>query len=290
MNKMLTIPLIFALILGFFCGCSKEEKDPLPSPSASTDTVTADADELEGTVMLKGSSSMEKVISVLSDAFMEKHRNVTVSYEATGSDAGVTSVTEKDVEIGLVSRRLTDSETGLTEKVFALDGLVIIVNVHNPVSDITKEQLVSIAKGETTSWEELGGNSGPISFIGRQTGSGTRDCFESLIEVEDECVYAQELPSTGAVKAAVADDENAVAYISLTGTDTSVKALSIGGIPCTEENVFDGSYPLQRGFAFVTNDGGELSTQAQAFMDFALSEEASELIALAGAVRAKHLR
>lgn len=290
MNKILKTVLILAMITGLLCGCSREEKTSPPSPGPSSAAGGTDTEVPEGTVSLGGSSSMEKVISVLSDAFMEKHGNVTVTYEATGSANGVSSVMEKSVDIGLISRRLTDSETGLKETVFALDGLAVIVNTQNPVSDITMEQLASIAKGETTDWKELGGNSGPISFIGRQSGSGTRECFESLIEAEDECVYAQELPSTGAVRAAVDEDEGSLAYITLTGVDPSVKVLSISGVPCTEENVYDGNYHLQRGFAFITNDGEELSEQAQAFIDFALSEEASELIALAGAVQAKHIR
>ena len=217
---------------------------------------------------------------------MEANSGVDVTYDPTGSGAGVTGAADGTLDIGLSSRALKDEEKaqGLKETTFALDGIAIVVNTENTVEDLSLEQIAKLATGEITNWSEVGGPDAPVVLIGREAGSGTRDGFESIVGVEDKCAYEQELTSTGAVLAGVAANPNAFGYVSLASVDDTVKMVTVDGVAASEETVKDGSYKIQRPFVFVTKDGEELSAQAQAFYDFALSEDAAELIAAAGAV------
>ena len=254
------------------------------SPTASTaEETTAD---LSGAVATGGSTSVEKVIGALGEAFMEANPSVDVTYDPTGSGAGVTGAADGTLDIGLSSRALKDEEKaqGLKETTFALDGIAIVVNTENTATDLSLEQIAKLATGEITNWSEVGGPDAPVVLIGREAGSGTRDGFESIVGVEDKCAYEQELTSTGAVLAGVAANPNAFGYVSLASVDDTVKMVTVDGVTASEETVKDGSYKIQRPFVFVTKDGEELSAQAQAFYDFALSEDAAELIAAAGAV------
>ena len=166
----------------------------------------------------------------------------------------------------------------------AKDGIAIVVNPQNPVADLSVEQIAQLATGEIANWSEVGGNDGAVVFIGREAGSGTRDGFESITDTKDACNYQNEYTSTGEVMAAVASNPNAIGYVSLSAVDNTVKALTVGGVTATEETVLDGSYAIQRNFNFIVSDSAPLSDAAQAFVDFATSTAASDLIAGAGAV------
>lgn len=246
----------------------------------------ADTTALSGAVATGGSTSVEKVIGALSEAFMEANSGVDVTYDPTGSGAGVTGAADGTLDIGLSSRALKDEEKaqGLKETTFALDGIAIVVNNENTVEDLSLEQIAKLATGEITNWSEVGGPDAPVVLIGREAGSGTRDGFESIVGVEDKCKYEQELTSTGAVLAGVAANPNAFGYVSLSSVDDTVKMVTVDGVTASEETVKDGSYKIQRPFVFVTKEGEELSAQAQAFYDFALSADAAQLIKDAGAV------
>lgn len=242
-----------------------------------------------GAVTTGGSTSVEKVIGVLSESFMEKNPSVDVSYSPNGSGAGITGAADGTLDLGLSSRALKDEETakGLTATTFALDGIAIIVNQENPVQDLSLEQIKGLATGSITNWKEVGGNDAPVVLIGREAGSGTRDGFESIVDVKDTCKYEQELTSTGAVIAGVAANPNAFGYASLASVDESVKAITVDGVTASEETVQDGTYKIQRPFIFVTKEDTTLSTPAQAFLDYATSDAAAELISKAGAVPVK---
>ena len=252
-------------------------------------TLSAAADKLSGTVATNGSTSMEKVIGILSEQFMEDNDKVTITYDATGSGTGIEAVATGTCDIGLASRNLKDAEVekGLVATTVALDGIAIIVNENCPVDDLTVEQIAAIFTGEVTSWADFGGK-GDIACIGREAGSGTRDGFESITKTTDKCVLAQELTSTGAVIAAVKSSENAIGYASYAAVEgqEGIKVLTVEGVECTAENIVDGSYVIQRPFNLVTLAEGELSEAAQAFFDYMLSEDAAELITMAGAVPA----
>ena len=291
MKKLISAALAasFACVAFAGCGSSAASSSAAPAsaaPAASAPAATAApaATELSGKVTTGGSTSMEKVIGALQEAFMEQNSGVDVTYDPTGSGAGITGAQEGSLDIGLSSRALKDGETGVSATVIALDGIGIIVNNANTVEDLTTDQIAAIATGEVTNWKEVGGPDAEIVMIGREAGSGTRDGFESILKVSDQCKYAQELTATGAVIAAVQANENAIGYASLAALDDSVKALKVNGIACTEETVKDGSYTVQRPFVFVTKDGAEQTPAVKAFIDFAASADAASLISNAGAV------
>ena len=265
MNKILTAVLVIALAALTLVGCAKKDTSP----------VTTD-----------GSTSMEKVIGTLGEAFKEKE-GIDVTYNPTGSGSGIQAVSEGRCDIGLSSRALKDDEKAtLTETVVALDGIAMIVNPENPVSDLSVDQIAAIYTGEITNWSEVGGNDAEIVLIGREAGSGTRDGFESITKTTDKCQYRQELTSTGDVITTVSQNPDAIGYASLSSVKDSVKALTVGGVAPTEDTVKDGSYVIQRPFVLVTKDGTKLSEAAQTFFDYALSADAAPIIAAAGAVAA----
>lgn len=287
MKKTLALLLTLALSMAALTGCgSKTDAPAADSTDSTTGTETPAA--LSGSVSTNGSTSMEKVIGILSEQFMADNSGVSVTYDPTGSGAGIEAASNGSADIGLSSRALKDEEIagGLTGTTVALDGIAVIVNAGSKVEDLSVEQIAQIFTGEITDWSEVGGEAGTISCIGREAGSGTRDGFESITNTKDACKLDQELTSTGGVIEAVAGNPNAIGYASLSaveGKDT-IKALTVGGVACTEETVLDGSYAIQRPFVLVTRTGEALSPAAQAFFDFATSSAANDLIKSAGAV------
>ena len=263
------------------CGGSASSSASAAASSAASSAAAA----LSGNVATGGSTSMKNVIAALTEGFAEVEPGVTVSYDPTGSGAGITGATDKTLDIGLSSRALKDDEKADVEgTTIALDGIAIIVNNASKVEDLTVDQLKQMFTGEITNWSEVGGDDGEIVLIGREAGSGTRDGFESIVDVKDSCKYAQELTATGAVISAVEANPLAIGYASLSAVGDTVKMVTVGGVECSEETVKDGSYEVQRPFVFVTNKSVALSEQAQAFFDFATSADAADLIRTAGAV------
>ena len=286
MKKTLAMLLSAALCVSLFAGCSggsANTSDP-ESTTPATGTQTAEETKLSGTVVTNGSTSMESVMGALIEAFKEVQPDVQIQYTGSGSSAGITSAQDGTADIGLASRDLKDDETGVKKITVAKDGIAIIVNPNNPVADLSIEQIAQIFTGEITNWSELGGSDGQVVPIGREAGSGTRDGFESITGTEDACKYQNELTSTGEVIASVASNPNAIGYTSLSAVDDTVKALTVGGVAPSEATVLDGTYAIQRNFNFILSDSTELSEAAQAFVDWATSSEASDLIAGAGAV------
>ena len=266
------------------CGGSASSAAASSTSAAAGSTVSSTA-ALSGNVAAGGSTSMKNVIAALTEGFAEVEPGVTVSYDPTGSGAGITGATDKTLDIGLSSRALKDDEkTDVEGTTIALDGIAIIVNNASKVEDLTVDQLKQMFTGEITNWSEVGGDDGEIVLIGREAGSGTRDGFESIVDVKDSCKYAQELTATGAVISAVEANPLAIGYASLSAVGDTVKMVTVGGVECSEETVKDGSYEVQRPFVFVTNKSVALSEQAQAFFDFATSADAADLIRTAGAV------
>ena len=267
------------------CGGSASSAAASSTSAAAGSTASSTAAALSGNVATGGSTSMKNVIAALTEGFAEVEPGVTVSYDPTGSGAGITGATDKTLDIGLSSRALKDDEKADVEgTTIALDGIAIIVNNASKVEDLTVDQLKQMFTGEITNWSEVGGDDGEIVLIGREAGSGTRDGFESIVDVKDSCKYAQELTATGAVISAVEANPLAIGYASLSAVGDTVKMVTVGGVECSEETVKDGSYEVQRPFVFVTNKSVALSEQAQAFVDFATSKDAADLIRTAGAV------
>ena len=267
------------------CGGSASSAAASSTSAAAGSTASSTAAALSGNVATGGSTSMKNVIAALTEGFAEVEPGVTVSYDPTGSGAGITGATDKTLDIGLSSRALKDDDKADVDgTTIALDCIAIIVNNASKVEDLTVDQLKQMFTGEITNWSEVGGDDGEIVLIGREAGSGTRDGFESIVDVKDSCKYAQELTATGAVISAVEANPLAIGYASLSAVGDTVKMVTVGGVECSEETVKDGSYEVQRPFVFVTNKSVALSEQAQAFFDFATSADAADLIRTAGAV------
>lgn len=278
MKKLISLVLAALMALTLFAACGKTNDDNKDNND--------DNAKVTGTVSTDGSTSMEKVIMSLGESFQAENKGITVGYNPTGSGSGITAVSEGRCDIGLASRALKDDEkaAGLKETVLALDGIAIIVNPENKVSDLTVEQIAKIYTGEITNWKDVGGDDAEIVLIGREAGSGTRDGFESITGTKDSCKYRQELTSTGDVITTVAGNPNAIGYASLASVKDTVKAISVNGVAPSEATVSDGSYEVQRPFILVTKEGVELSKAAQLFFDYATGKDAADIISAAGAV------
>lgn len=266
---------------------SAAESTVAESSAAAPAETTAD---LSGSISMVGSTSMEKLANALSEAFMEKYPDVTVTAEFVGSGAGVEAVTNGTADIGNSSRSLKDEEkaAGVVENVVAIDGIAVCVDPANEVANLTKEQLTNIYNGTVTNWKEVGGADEPIIVIGREAGSGTRGAFEELVDLVDGCKYANELDSTGAVIAKVASTPGAIGYASLDALDDSVKSLSLEGVEATAENIKAGNYFLSRPFVMATK--GEISEQndlVQAWFDFVLGDEGQQVASEVGLITVK---
>ena len=265
MKKIITIMTVAALAISMLAGCGKTT----------------------GSVATDGSTSMEKVIGALGEAF-QNDTGISFTYNPTGSGSGIKAVQEGRCDIGLSSRDLKDEEkaAGLTGTILAYDGIAVIVNPENPVSDLSLETIAKIYTGEITNWSEVGGNDAEIVLIGREAGSGTRDGFESITDTEGACMYRQELTSTGDVITTVAQNPGAIGYASVASVKDTVKTVTVDGVAATEESIKDGSYVVQRPFVLVTKSDANLSEVAQKFFDYITSADANEIITAAGVVPA----
>lgn len=287
MKKLACLGLSLAMALGLMTGCGSSNNGDATSSQDQSGTSQTQT-QLTGTVNTDGSTSMESVVKALGEAFMEMNPEVTVNYSGTGSGTGIQSAIDGTCDLGLSSRALKDEEktNGAVENIVALDGVAVVINPANGVEDLSVEQIAQIFTGEITNWFELGGTDGEIAVFGREAGSGTRGAFEEIVGV-DNCKYTNEYSSTGDVIGNVASNPNAIGYASLSAVDDTVKAVMVNGVAPSEDTVKDGTYEIQRPFVMVTKDGAELSEAAQAFLEFAMSEDAADIIAAAGAVSPK---
>lgn len=304
LKKSMTVTMTAAMMMSLAaCGNTQQDTAATPASSeaaapassaadtqaASTEQASSEAAsaDLSGTIALAGSTSMEKLANAVAESFMEKYPNVTVTAEFTGSSAGIESLLAGSADIGDASRALKDSEkeAGAVENIVAIDGIAVVTDTDNAVADLTKDQLISIYTGQTTNWSELGGADEAIVVVGREAGSGTRGAFEELLDIVDQCTYANELDSTGAVMAKVASTPGAIGYVSLDVVDDTVKAFSLEGVEATADNIKAGNYFLSRPFVMATK--GEISEQnelVQALFDYLSSDEGKSVIAGVGLI------
>ena len=304
LKKSMTVTMAAAMMMSLAaCGNTQQDTAATPASSAAAAPASSAADtqaasteqasseaasaDLSGTIALAGSTSMEKLANAVAESFMEKYPNVTVTAEFTGSSAGIESLLAGSADIGDASRALKDSEkeAGAVENIVAIDGIAVVTDTDNAVADLTKDQLISIYPGQTTNWSELGGADEAIVVVGREAGSGTRGAFEELLDIADQCTYANELDSTGAVMAKVASTPGAIGYVSLDVVDDTVKAFSLEGVEATADNIKAGNYFLSRPFVMATK--GEISEQnelVQALFDYLSSDEGKSVIAGVGLI------
>lgn len=283
-RRIIAIMAAVSLMTFGLVGCGSESPQ---SADAAEQGKNEESVELNGTIKLAGSTSMEKLCEAMSESFMEKKPGVTVTVEYTGSGAGLESLAAGSVDIGNASRGLKDEEkaSGEVENIVAIDGIAVITNKSCSIKDVTSKDLAKIYTGEITDWAELGGEEQPIIVIGREAGSGTRDAFEELLEVKDVCAYAQELDSTGAVLAKVGTTPGAIGYVSLDVVDDTVSGLKIDGVEPTEEEILAGNYMLQRPFVMATK--GEISEQnelVQTWFNYINSDDGKEVIKQVGLI------
>ena len=296
-KKMMAILTAATMVAAGVMGCGSSDTNAgannsndnttTQTESQATDNHTADNTNLSGSVTLAGSTSMEKLANAMNEAFMEKYPNVSATAEFTGSSAGIESLAAGSVDIGDASRALSDDEKGqgIVENIVAIDGIAVITDTDNTITDIKSEDLAKVYTGEITNWKDLGGKDEQIVVIGREAGSGTRDAFEELMDVKDSCKYAQELDSTGAVLAKVAATPGAIGYVSLDVLDDTVNGLKINSVEPTEENILAGTYVLQRPFVMATKgEISEQSEQVQAYFDFINSEDGQNVIKSVGLI------
>ena len=295
MKKTLAIVLSLVLCIGLLAACGESETTPSTEPTTATEPSaepstepTTDTESVSGNVIANGSTSMNDVMLALIEGFSSVQPDVAVNYTGSGSGAGIEGVLAGSCDLGLSSRALTDDEkaSGAVENIIALDGVAVVINPENTVTDLTTEQIAQIFTGEITNGSEVGGADAPIAVFGRENGSGTRSAFEEIVGVEDACAYTNEYSSTGDVIGNVASNPNAIGYASLSAVDDTVVAVNVNGVAPSEETVLDGSYEIQRPFVIVTVEGTELSPAAQAFLDYAMSADVADIIAGAGAVPA----
>ena len=295
-KKMMAILTAATMVAAGVMGCGSSDTNAdannsndntTQTESQATDNNTADNTNLSGSVTLAGSTSMEKLANAMNEAFMEKYPSVSATAEFTGSSAGIESLAAGSVDIGDASRALSDDEKGqgIVENIVAIDGIAVITDTDNTITDIKSEDFAKVYTGEITNWKDLGGKDEQIVVIGREAGSGTRDAFEELMDVKDSCKYAQELDSTGAVLAKVAATPGAVGYVSLDVLDDTVNGLQINSVEPTEENILAGTYVLQRPFVMATKgEISEQSEQVQAYFDFINSEDGQNVIKSVGLI------
>ena len=285
-KKFLAILISGILMAALLSGCGTDKGGE--NSAANTAGTNSEA-KLSGTIKMAGSTSMEKLANALSESFMAENPKVSVTAEFIGSSAGIEAVTSGSSNIGNSSRALKDSEksAGIAENIVAIDGIAVIVN-KGSAEELTKDQLVSIYKGETKNWSDVGASGGAIVVVGREAGSGTRDAFEEILELKNECAYANELDSTGAVMAKVASTPGAIGYVSLDVLDDSVTALKIDGVEPTEQNIKDDKYLLSRPFIMATK--GEISQQnelVKAWFDYIESDAGQKIIQKVGLITVK---
>ncbi len=250
------------------------------APAASEAPASAaPATDVSGKVQLSGSTSMETIANALAEGFMIANPNVSVDVQLGGSSVGAKDAMDGKSDIGNISRELKEEEAAaLNPNIMAIDGIAVIVNPANGVTDITKEDLVKVYTGEIKSWKDLGGADEPIVVIGREASSGTRGAFEELLKIEEQAKYAQELNETGAVKTAVSTTPAAIGYVSLEALDDTVVALNLDGAPATEEAIKGGQYALSRPFIMATAQG-DLRSEVQAFIDYVMGDEGQAIVA-----------
>ena len=236
-------------------------------------------------ITVGGSTSVAPLMEMFKSEYEKANRHITITISASGSGDGIRGVPAGTFDIGMSSRDLGPAEKGtdIQEFVVAIDGIGVIVNSGNPVSDLSQAQLRDIYTGAVSRWEQLGaaarGKSGPIAVVSRESGSGTRSAFEEILRFQDQLVRgAVEFDGTGAVKAEVSRNVDAIGYISLGSVDNTIKALSIDGVEPAATNVVSGSYRIARPFILLAKRSAPLNPNTRAFLDWALGSEGQALV------------
>lgn len=284
-NTLLIAMMMVLSLSTLLSGCVPSEENDAGGDAGNTQ---------DGTPIVRtgGSTSVEKVINALIYQFRADNNVVQVNYEMNGSTDGVNNTLSGLYEIGHSSRELKPEETGLTATAYAIDGMAVIVHPDNPVKNLTKEQLRGIFTGQITNWNQVGGSDALISLVSREEGSGARAAFADIVGLEKKGEDKKVDPSTairpdaiiansgGAVQTQVASNPNAIGSLSFSEVDEKVVTmLQYEGVDLSEETLKDGRYGLKRNFYLLVKTDTPLSTAAQTFFDFILSEDGQQVVA-----------
>lgn len=232
------------------------------------------------TISISGSTSVGPLMLKVQENYEAANEEVVLEVQENGSGAGIKDVINGVSEIGMSSRELKSEEASQVDgTVIAHDGIALLVNPANEVQNITLEQLKDIYTGKVTNWKELGGKDAPIVVISREEGSGTRDAFQEILGYKSEELIkdATIADGSGAVKTAVAGNENAIGFASFEYIDESVTALNINNVEATADNVKAGQYKLSRPFLLVTKKDS-LTEAGTALIDYVLSAEGQQIV------------
>ena len=270
-KKRLVVLLCGAVMIsGLAVGCG--------SGSAEGDTAK---------ITISGSTSVGPTMEVLAEVY-EKDNDVNIEVQQVGSSAGIKNTIDGTSDLGMSSRDLKDEETKEVDGTqIAIDGIAVITNTANKVTNLTSEQVKDIFTGKITNWKDVGGEDAQIVVVSREEGSGTREGFQDILGFEsDELIKdAQICDGSGNVKSTVEGNENAIAYISFGYLGDTLNDVKIDGVEPTDANVVDGKYPISRPFIVVNKKDG-LSDVAKAFVDFIMSEEGQNIVAEEGFIKA----
>ena len=280
MKKLTCILLALVLVTGFaFAGGGKD------SGAQSASQPAAQATPQAVTIAVGGSTSVNPLMELLTAEYIKSHSHVKFNISATGSGDGIKGVPAGTCEIGMSSRELTPAEigTGIDELVIAIDGIAVVVNKANPVANLTQAQIKDVYTGDINRWEQLGaaanGKTGAIAVVSREAGSGTRGAFEELLKFQDKMVNSAIIfDSTGAIKAEVSRNADAIGYLSLGSLDTSIKALSVENVEASTANVLNSSYKIARPFLLMTKKGVPLNPETKAFLDWIMGANGQNIV------------
>jgi len=232
------------------------------------------------TIEVGGSTSVTPLMELFAEEYQKTKTNIKVNINGTGSGDGINNAGVL-YQIGMSSRELTPAEQGrgLKDTTIAIDGIAVIVNKSNPVTNLTIEQIRDIYTGVITDWSQVTGGAkrGRIAVVSREEGSGTRGAFEELVGFQGRLLAgANESTSTGAIKAGIAQNADAIGYISLGSVDDTISAISVGGVAASTANVVNGSYKIARPFIVLT--GSNVHAETTAFVNWMLSAEGQAIV------------
>ncbi len=273
-KKVLVSLLVSAAVLSL-AGCGS---------SGDSTTKTASA-KISGEINGGGSTSVQKVIDAAGSEFSALNPDVKFTYSGTGSSDGIKGATAGTYSFGCASRDLkAEEKANLTELVFAYDGIAVVVNPANPVSNLTKDQIAKIYMGEITNWSEVGGADAPIVVVSREDGSGTRSATEELIGFAEKLKPDATIKEgNGNVQTTIAGNENSIGYVSLTFVDKTVKAVDVDGVKATVDNVKNKSYAISRPF-LALYDKSKVDDATLAFLDFLMTDDGQAIVQKEGAI------
>jgi phosphate transport system substrate-binding protein len=238
----------------------------------------------QGGVSVVGSTSVQPFAEALAEEFMVGHSAEKIFIQGGGSTAGIQAVLTGAAQVGMSSRKLEESEKALIAIPIIYDAIAVIVHRTNPLDNLSMDQIRKIYAGRITRWKEVGGVDRAITVVTREEGSGTRETFQNLVMGRHEEISLGALvqDSNGAIRQVVADDPNAIGFISLGLVNDRVKALKLDGMEPTVENVRAQRYKIVRPFLFVFKAPPQ--GIAKDFLDYVLSPKGQKLLMQEGLV------